>query len=394
MESPVNTAVIVILLVFFTALAVQFFYYLYFYLAVHGKRTEPADSGQPEAYPPVSVVICARNEAENLEKYLPLVLEQNYPDFEVIVVNDCSEDESEFVLKRLKERYERLRVTRIVKDEKFSHGKKLALTVGIKAAKNEWLLHIDADCWPESADWIATMASHFNEEGRALVLGYGGFAAGKGILNNLIRFDAAFIALQYLSFALRGIPYMGVGRNLAYRKSVYEANKGFSSHHHLRSGDDDLFVNQVANKTNTTAEYRKESHTRTEAKRRFRDWTVQKKRHLTTGSSYRLNHRFLVTGEPFSRMVFYAMFVVLLLLHADPKIIVPAFLLRTATQLIVFNLGFRHLNEKYLLLSSLVFDILLPFYYLGLIVSNTFNRKGAQWRSGQIYPKKRSRIIN
>jgi len=169
---------------------------------------------------PVSVVICARNEAENLEKYLPMILEQDYPDFEVIVVNDCSDDETEDVLKKLKEKYPHLRTTFLKEQEKFWHGKKLALTVGIKAARNEWLLLTDADCAPSSNEWIKIMASHFSDD-KAIVLGYGGYLEYPGLLNRLIRYEAAFVALQYFSYALCRMPYMGVGRNLAYRKSLF-----------------------------------------------------------------------------------------------------------------------------------------------------------------------------
>ncbi len=381
---------VVLLVLFITAFLIQAFYYLFFFFSIQmKKRRETGSIGNI----PVSVVICARNESENLGKFLPLILEQDYPDFEVVVVNDCSEDESEYVLNQMQAKYKHLKVTRIIKDEKFVHGKKLALTVGIKAAKNEWLLLTDADCRPDSKDWIARMSEHFIK-GNDLVLGYGGFEYGKGILNNIIRYDALFIAMQYLGYSLRGFTYMGVGRNLAYRKSAYTANKGFSSHHDLRSGDDDLFVNEVSRKVNTVVEYRKGSHTRTEAKIRFRDWWYQKKRHLTTGSRYSLRDKFLLTLEPLSRLLFYALFIALLISKFNIWIVAGIFCARMIIQLLIVNFSMRNLNERYLLLSSLLYDILLPFFYLGIFVSNLFNPRGAKWTSGQIYPKKRNRILS
>ena len=381
---------VVLLVLFVTTFLIQAFYYLFFFLSIQLKKNR--EPGSIENIP-VSVVICARNESENLGKLLPLILEQDYPDFEVVVVNDCSEDDSEYALNQLQAKYKNLKVTRIIKDDKFVHGKKLALTVGIKAAKNEWLLLTDADCRPDSKEWIARMSEHFTE-GNDLVLGYGGFEYGKGILNNIIRYDALFIAMQYLGYSLRGFTYMGVGRNLAYRKSVYNANKGFSSHHDLRSGDDDLFVNEVSRKANTAVEYRKDSHTRTKARSRFRDWWYQKKRHLTTGSRYSLRDKFLLTLEPFSRLIFYALFISLLLCKFNIWIVLGIFCTRMIIQLLIVNFTMRNLNERFLLLSSLLYDILLPFFYLGIFVSNLFNPKGAKWTSGQIYPKKRNRILS
>ena len=154
-----------------------------------------------------------------------------------------------------------LRISTVNKDPKFTHNKKFAQFIGIKAAKNEILLFTDADCQPESDKWLGAMTSHFHEK-TDFVLGYGGYINKKGLLNKYIRYDCLSIAMQYLGMAIRGIPYMGVGRNLAYRRSLFFANNGYGAHNHLISGDDDLFVNSNATKTNTTVEFRQETHTR------------------------------------------------------------------------------------------------------------------------------------
>jgi glycosyltransferase involved in cell wall biosynthesis len=174
---------------------------------------------------PVSVIICARNEEQNLREFLPSVLEQEYPDYEVIVVNDCSDDDSYNVLGEYIKQYPNLRVSNITRDPKFTHNKKFAKFIGIKAAKNEKLLFIDADCRPETGKWLGMMVSHFDDK-TDFVLGYGGYFRKKGLLNKYIRCDSMFIAMQYLGMAIRGIPYMGVGRNLAYRRSVFLRTKG------------------------------------------------------------------------------------------------------------------------------------------------------------------------
>ena len=240
-----NTFEIIVLSIFCFCLLVQLFYYFFIYFRFIFYR----DRSKRKTNEPVSVVICAQNEELNLKKFLPSVLNQNYPEYEVIVVDDCSTDNTADVLSEFKLKYKNLRVTFINKDDKFSHGKKLALTVGIKGAKHEWLLLTDADCEPVNENWIKTMSQNFTKD-TSVVLGYGGYFRKRSILNNLIRFDALFIALQYFSLALKGKPYMGVGRNLAYRQSLFFKNKGFASHYQLLSGDDDLFINEVANKKN------------------------------------------------------------------------------------------------------------------------------------------------
>ncbi len=252
-----NPFLLILFIIFILTALVQVFYYLFYYLSP-GLFKAP-DSSPPRG--PVSVIICARNEEENLRNFLPKVLEQEYPGFEVIVVNDCSDDDSYNVLGEYLQKYPSLHVSNITKDPKFTHNKKFAQFIGIKAAQNEILLFTDADCCPESQKWIETMVSHFDDK-TDFVLGYGGYFATKGLLNKYIRYDSMVIAMQYLGMAIRGIPYMGVGRNLAYRRSVFFEKKGFGNYSHLASGDDDLFVNANALKTNTSLEFRKESHTR------------------------------------------------------------------------------------------------------------------------------------
>ena len=345
-----------LLILFGISFLIQAFYYLYYYLT-------PARFSPPEAQvkrEPVSVIICARNEEENLRNFLPAVLEQDYPDFEVIVVNDCSEDDSDSILAGFLIKYKRLKVSNITGDPKFTHNKKFAQFIGIKAAKNELLLFTDADCRPESSLWIEKMASRFDEK-TGFVLGYGGYFTGKGLLNKYIRYDCMTIAVQYLGMALRGMPYMGVGRNLAYRKSIFFENKGFGPYTHLASGDDDLFVNSNASAGNSAAEFGKESHTRSVPARNIREYIKQKTRHLTTAKHYKTSHKIVLLGEPFSRIIFYASFIALIFnLYAWP-VVAGIFLLRFLIQFVIFILNRKKFNEPGILPLFPIFDVISPF---------------------------------
>jgi glycosyltransferase involved in cell wall biosynthesis len=356
MIQPGNPVFLTLLIIFGISFLVQAFYYLYFYLAP--ARPQPPEPQVKQES--VSVIICARNEEENLRKFLPAVLEQDYPDFEVIVVNDCSEDGTDNVLAGFLKTYPRLRVSNITRDPKFTHNKKFAQFIGIKAARNELLLFTDADCRPESSKWIGKMASRF-EEKTSFVLGYGGYFTGKGLLNRYIRYDCMTIAVQYLGMALRGMPYMGVGRNLAYRKSLFFERKGFGQHSHLASGDDDLFVNSNATPENIAVEFGKESHTRSVPALNISGYVKQKSRHLTTARHYRTAHKIILLGEPVSRVVFYAFLVILLSrLYAWP-LVAGLFLVRLIIQLIVFFLNRKKFNEPGILPLFPIFDLVSPF---------------------------------
>ncbi|MEJ5265536.1 MAG: glycosyltransferase [Bacteroidales bacterium] len=365
----------IILSIYLISWFIQQIHYSFIFLRFV-RRAQPT---QPtSAVVPVSVVICARNEAENLEKYLPMILEQDYPDYEVIVVNDCSDDETEDVLKRFKEKYPHLRTTFLKEQEKFWHGKKLALTVGIKAARHEWLLLTDADCAPSSNEWIKTMAQHFTDD-KAIVLGYGGYLEYPGFLNRIIRYETAFIALQYFSYALSGVPYMGVGRNMAYRKSLFFAHKGFASHAKLDSGDDDLFVNEAATSTNVDVEWSNKAHTYTEPKKTFTDWVEQKKRHLTTFTRYRKLHKFMLGTEVISRVLFYASFIYLLANKFYIEVVLILFGIRLIHQLVVMLTLLKRLQEKRLVVWTVFFDIILPFINLYIYLLNKI-RPYKRWR--------------
>jgi len=349
---------------------IQIFYYVFFYLRLAFYKTKE----QQPVMEPVSIIICARNEEENLKKYLPIILEQDYPNFEVVVVNDCSTDESAYILALLKQKYKHLYVTTIEKDKKFTHGKKLALTVGIKAAKNNWLLLTDADCYPKTKQWLAVMQKNFQPK-TEIVLAYSGYENHSGFLNKIIRFDAFFIGVQYLSFALAGVPYMGVGRNLAYKKELYLKNKGFATHAHLLSGDDDLFVNQHATKKNTTIEISPESHVLSIPKKSFQSWFYQKQRHFTTAPHYKTRHKILLVGEIISRTVFFTLFFSLLASNILIKFLVLLFVLRMLIQTITLYFAAKKLGEHYIFLFALLFDFLLPLLNIGIATSNIFSRK-------------------
>jgi len=376
-ELVTNNPLLLIPISFAIVLIIQLFYYLFFYSRILFIKNIHHVTGINN---PVSVIICARNEADNLTKNLPLILNQQYSDFEVIVVNDCSEDETEFVLERFQKQYKHLKVTTIKQDAKFRHSKKLALTIGIKAAQNEWILLTDADCCPESPKWIERMQGNFLND-TDIVIGYGGFYKKKSFLNNLIRFDSLFIALQYFTFAIAGKPYMGVGRNLAYRKSLFFTNKGFANHRHLDSGDDDLFVNEVATGKNTRIELTPESITRTESKPTFRDWYYQKKRHITTGHLYKASTKFRLAFEVFSRVFFYPLFILCLIFFTEYYIyILGAFTLRMILQLIIIKVTMNRLKEKFLLLPSLLYDIIVPYLNFMFLISNIFTSKQLKWK--------------
>lgn len=339
---------------------IQIIYYLYFFRRL---AFQHSDSTISYDQPPVSVIVCARDEAANLAKNLPGVLVQQFSGIhELILVNDNSLDESKYLLEALQKDFPQMHIIELKQEAKFIQGKKFPLSIGIKTAKHEVVLLTDADCLPASEFWIQKMASLFDAK-TEIVIGYGGYNKRKGILNKLIRFETFHAALQYLSYALAGIPYMGTGRNLAYRKSVFFRNKGFSAHNHLPGGDDDLFINATATGRNTKVMADKDAFTLSEPKKTWKEWMAQKQRHYTTARLYKPKHRFLLGLYALTHFLFYPAFIAAILLFRW-EWVAGVFLVRIGVQAIIWYKTMEKLDEKDLWKWFLVLDIFMFFYYL------------------------------
>jgi glycosyltransferase involved in cell wall biosynthesis len=326
---------------------------------------------------PVSVIICARNERENLEKYLPSVIDQDYPVFEVVVIDDGSWDGTEEFLEELSKHVKNLKVVTLKIEDRFHRGKKFAVTMGIKAAQYNRLLLTDADCRPVSDQWIKSMVAAAGDD-KEIVIGYSPYKAGWSPLKMFIHYETLHTALQYLGYALNGMPYMAVGRNLSYTRDLFFSVKGFAKHQHLLSGDDDLFVNQTANKINTSVQMVPESFVETYPKKSFSRWSRQKSRHLSTGRFYKAKHRFWLGTYSFFHFVFYFSLLLLLGLRFDWIWLASVVVLKFAVQYAVFYPAAMKLRSTRSVALLPLFDFLFLFYNLTLGLKGLF-MKPEKW---------------
>ena len=353
----------VLFYVFCGAFMVQFVYYLLVFFKLADYKRDKVMRPEKHA---VSVIIAAKNEAKNLKENLPYILGQNYNNYEVVVVNDGSTDETLHILQKFEAKHKNLKIVNVTNGK----GKKNAITLGIQNAQNEVLLFTDADCKPKSPEWVNQMQMNFNGY-TDLVLGYGPMHKTAGLINKIIRFDTFFIALQYFSLALIGKPYMGVGRNMAYRKSLFTKANGFESHKNVQSGDDDLFVNEVATQQNTVIEIRPTTHVLSNAKATFRSWVTQKRRHMTTSSSYTFGNKIMLGLFSGSQLLFWILFFMLIISNFKFIEVVGLFLSRLFLQMFVYSKTMNKLGEKDLLVFAPFFELILlvlnPFFLLSSI---------------------------
>lgn len=319
----------------------------------------------------VSVVICAKNDAENLQKNLPFILEQNYPNFEVIVVDDGSDERFTMNPETSSgQADERLKIIYLSKEEKIGLGKKYALQKGIKAASNELILLTDADCSPVSKNWISEMANCITDD-KKIVLGISPYKTANSILNSLIEYETAQTAMQYTGFALLGNPYMSVGRNVLYDTALLKSKKWTNEELLIASGDDDLTIQTLATKENTVVCLSKESFTISEPKKTWKDWIQQKLRHYESGSLYKFSHRFLLGGYLFTKLILYVCFPILLTKEVGTVCVII---------LLLYQIGLMFINNflnKKLALNkrwpfAFLNDILYCIFTIGLGITSLF----------------------
>ncbi len=332
---------------------------------------------------PVSVIVCAHNEKENLMRLLPALYAQNYKRFEIVIVNDRSTDGTLDYLLQEKKRHPHLKVVWARFRPNHISGKKYALTLGIRAATYDKLLLTDADCLPSSRDWIRGMSAALDSAAlssvtleetnsrkkKLFVLGYSPYEKHKGLLNSFIRYETLHTAALYFSAALAGHPYMGVGRNLAYRKSFFMQKKGFFKHIQVMGGDDDLFVNEHAMHSNTAISLDERTKVYSSPKKTWKEYYRQKTRHLSVGKYYKSFDKKWLGALSFSHIIFWLGLLGLIGGGSEPYLIVSGLIVKGFCQFLFLKTASRKLNDPINLALLPILDFLFVIYYVVLGVS-------------------------
>jgi glycosyltransferase involved in cell wall biosynthesis len=312
----------------------------------------------------VSVIVCAHDEEENLKELIPLLLAQDHPNFEVIIVDDRSNDGTYDYLLALKDSTPKLKMVRVDSSPNHVNGKKYGLTLGIKAASNDIVLLTDADCRPASDQWVAEMAKGFSSEKIQFVLGYSPYYNEKGLLNNFIQWETTTTGINYLGSAGVGGAFMGVGRNLAYRKSFFLDNKGFNAHLKVTGGDDDLYVNAHANSKNTIAIVSPQALVYSHPKKSFGAYWTQKLRHLSVGKRYNAGDKINLGLWSFSQIGFWVTLLILALSNTQPYWALGVFLGREVLTLGLLSYFHRLTGHRFSYWALPVIDLFYGVYLL------------------------------
>lgn len=365
----------ILLLVFIGITLLQLVYYVF----IFGKFSFAKKQEITPKRLPISIIICAKNEEENIKRYFPNIVSQNYPDYEIVLIDDASSDETLALFESYEKEYANVKLVKVENNEAFWGNKKFALTLGIKAAKNEYLVFTNANCYPVSSDWLLQISSQFTKE-KTIVLGYGAYEKVKNsFLNKIIRFDAVLTATQYFSWAKLGKPYMGIGRNLAYKKSEFFNVRGFMDHMKVRAGDDDLFINQAATSSNTAILFSGESFTYTEAKSSFKDWVLQKRRNSATAHFYKGFDKFQLGLFLFSQLSFFIMAILLLSFQYEWIVVTSIIVFRYLFSWITLGYAASKLKEKDVLFWYPLIELIVIVIQINVFIKNLFS-KPIHWK--------------
>ncbi len=343
--------------------------------------SDPESHHESGALTPVSVVLTARNEYDHLSRHLPLLLGQDHPEYEVVVVNDASNDGTDQLLREMQRSNTHLKVVNLNSSVSFMQGKKLPLSVGIRSAKHELLLLTEAASYPADKAWVSRMAAQL-EQDKEIVLGYGAFEKKPGLLNKLIRLDNLTTALNYMGMAAAGRPFMGSGRNLAYTRSLFYRLKGFTSHYKIAAGDDDLFINYAARKDNTVVEPAPAAHTVSVPDTTFAGRLRTKKQWLSSRRYYKKRDRRMLRLYKWAQLLFYPLFAVSMIVSGFSTaglLVLGVFLLRTTSYLMIIRMGAKTLREGKICLFSLPGELILMGCSLLLSLSPVWMKKN-KWK--------------
>ena len=365
----------IIFILFLVVASIQTIYWLFFAGSILSHKSSKA--GEASDASGISIIICAFDELDNLKSLLPNLYQQDYQEFEIIVVNDKSNDGTyEFLLEECKAN-PLLKMVDIDRTPEHINSKKYAITLGIKVAKYEKLLFTDADCIPASDQWIKSMATSF-ETKTNFVLGYSQFKSEPGFVNTFSRYETQMTGMLYHSFAIAGNPYMGVGRNMAYNKSVFFENNGFNQFQKIIGGDDDLFVNQYAKGANTEVCLGQDALVWSYSKKTISDYFKQKLRHISVSKYYNTKDKLLLGMYSLSHLMFWFAFIILAVSNYFPEFVFGALAIRLILNGLIVNSISKKFGERIVIWPLPIIDFVYSVYLL-IMGFATFSTKKVTW---------------
>lgn len=357
---------------FVACLAIQLIYYIFFLsILLNNKKEKEYD------LKPISVILYVKNSELYLEKNIDYFINQKYPKFEILLVNNASSDNTDIILEKLSEKHKSLRIINVENNESFWGNKKYTYTLAIKAAKYEHLIFSEIDCKPVSENWIHEINKSFSSK-KTIILGYKRLLKTSSLFNLIIRFDNLLESIKSFSFTKINSPYSADSRNYAFTKKDFYRVNGFINHIKIKNGKEDLFVKDAKQKYNSAYTLSDESFVESSKSLSFKEWFLNKKNSNLLKRHYSFKNQFLLNAFSFSKVFLYFLTIILLLIH-DWKIILIIFSSYIIFQSVITFIINRKFKETSIFYLSPILDFLLVLFQISIFISNLIS-KPPNWR--------------
>ncbi len=361
------------LCLFAAALLVQLFYLILIAKFIFGKRKRTGSENQPS----VSIIVTSRNYLSHLEDLIPALLEQDYPDFEVVVVDDCSSDGTEWYLKELKMRYANLKTTQIIQETDFPNA--LAITVGIRAASKEWLIFLTPLCRVSGSDWLKSYAQQFTPKKDAIV-GYVNYSKAKGSSKRTFRYENFYSFLLFGTARALGLQMPISENNMAYRRETFLQMKGFAAVLDSPFSENELFLNKIAGRKNSAFQFNPSSSVHYIGEADWIDAVNFKKKQLLIKRKFSFGQRFFLSFNAFSRLVIDVLVIVLAILSPWRFWVAGAWTFVLILETIWLAVATKRLGERNMLPGLLFYNAMSPFINGSYVVNQLFTGQKRKWK--------------
>ena len=316
----------------------------------------------------ISIIIAAKNEAHNIPSLAASIKGLNYctNNFEVILVDDESSDDTFQTAIELTKELGNFRIIKV--HDKTLPAKKGALTFGISHAENFLILITDADCLIPK-EWLKIYSSKF-DEGYDFIFGPAPFTEGDSFANKAARFENLRSSILVFAAAKLNIPYSAAARNFGFRKSAFDAIKGFSNTTETLSGDDDLLLREaVKHKMKIGTILNEDAFVFSSTKKSLGEYLTQRARHTKTSLYYLKRHQFILG---FWHLLNILMLCSVILVPVNSLFLIPV-IIKLAFDVLIVWIEQKKLGCKFKPLEIIPLQI---FYEILLII----NFAGANFR--------------
>ena len=368
-----DVAELALLISFVLMFLIQLFYQILMaHFSLSGKKKD-----KPVDYPSFSIIVPSRNYEENLRELIPTLLEQDYPEFEVVVVDDCSYDATEWYLNELKLQSNKLKTSRIIQETDFPNA--LAITIGIRAASNEWLIFLNPLCRVSGKDWLKSFAEELNPKSEA-AFGFVNYTNSYGSMRKFIKYENFDSFILYGSARYLGLSMPITDMNVAYKREQFLSRRGFAAVLDSPFSENELYLNKISNRSNSVYLQNRATAVSFVGDTDWYDGMNFKKKQLLLKKKFTVGQSIFLWTNTISRFVFDISMIALLILSPWRIWVAGIWLIKIIHELVWGIVSMKRLGEKNLFPGLLIFRSIIPLFNSIISINQLFTGQKRKWK--------------